>query len=196
MLFVPTGLLRLGGRHFWVVNSTLMLLKLMDEHYLGLVSVADRTGDLPGPGRAPGGNHHHNHHNHQHASKHGRHHQQQGQHQQGVGAGAGAGAGGGGGAGAGAGSGSQVLLALGPDVAQRCMELLRAFNVTTAQQVGRGNGVRGGLGWPRALQATRYDFCECKAVGRGRGASTVLPHTCRRTATATCLKRDHGGMMG
>ena len=121
---VLSGLLRLGGRYYWPVNALLMLLKLLDEHYLGLLpSTISNTGfgaataappggrpRLPSAAAAgglllPG--------------------------QQGfIGGGSGLSGGGGGGGGH-----SAALSTLGPDVAQRCLELLRTFNTVTAQQV-------------------------------------------------------------
>ncbi|EFJ41568.1 hypothetical protein VOLCADRAFT_107628 [Volvox carteri f. nagariensis] len=108
----PTqGLLRLGGRHYWPVNALLMLLKLLDEHYMGLLPAsppptAATAAALTAAAEAVSG----------------------------AGTatlrrwGAVAGQ-------APSQAASWALSTVGPDVAQRCMELLRSFNTVTAQQV-------------------------------------------------------------
>ncbi|GIL88845.1 hypothetical protein Vretifemale_16775, partial [Volvox reticuliferus] len=109
----PTeGLLRLGGRQYWPVNALLMLLKLLDEHYMGLLpstppSAAVAAGPTSGstemaaagpPLRRPVGPFV------QSSSPPAQ-------------------------------AASWALSTVGPDVAQRCLELLRSFNMVTAQQV-------------------------------------------------------------
>ncbi|GLC48694.1 hypothetical protein PLESTB_000126600 [Pleodorina starrii] len=124
----PTeGLLRLGGRHYWPVNALLMLLKLLDEHYLGLLPASPPPQAATAAAAAGGGP----------GAASARLRQGQGQ-----GPGPAGGASGGrvggpvpGAAGAGPQAASWALSTVGADVAQRCLELLRTFNTVTAQQV-------------------------------------------------------------
>ncbi len=102
----------MGNRYYWPVNALLMLLKLLDEHYMGLLPATPppvavgaaaagtpQRRSVPGLGlQVPGPA----------GSRTGPPPQ----------------------------AASWALSTVGPDVAQRCLELLRTFNTVAAQQVG------------------------------------------------------------